>query len=474
MKRIFEKVKADKRIIIGYSASLFLLLVTYLVTLMANKELKDRSNKLEHTYNVLFNLELLLSTIKDAETGVRGYALTRDVNFLDPFLHSRQKADSIHKELTVLSKENIVQLNRLNDLKTELANRYNMLESSLTYYQNGAADSTFDLRAVQLRAKRSMNKIRLMVSIMQNEERHSLAKRDNDLKSTFSNINSITITSLLLTLLLVLIGFITYTNENKARKLALRNIKEYQEQLSRRIDELNNANAELVQMRSMEKFAATGRIARTIAHEVRNPLTNINLATSQLKADVTDSDENMLYLFDIIDRNSNRINKLISDLLQTTKFSELSFDTISVNDLMDETLLMAEDRIGLNHINIEKNYASNIMINVDKEKMKIAFLNIVINAIEAMEPDKGVLKVSTQGDGKACIINISDNGIGMDENSLSKLFEPYFTNKPNGNGLGLANTQNIIFNHKGTISVTSTRGQGTSFTIRLLIAHCGN
>jgi signal transduction histidine kinase len=131
--------------------------------------------------------------------------------------------------------------------------------------------------------------------------------------------------------------------------------------------------------------------------------------------------------------------------------------------------LMAEDRIELNHISIKKEYGTDIMINVDREKMKIAFLNIIINAIEAMEPDKGVLKVSTHSDGKTCIINISDNGIGMDENSLSKLFEPYFTNKPNGNGLGLANTQNIIFNHKGTISVTSTLGQGTSFLIRLMV-----
>jgi signal transduction histidine kinase len=348
--------------------------------------------------------------------------------------------------------------------------RYEMFEVSLNYYKNEVTDTTFDLRSIQLESKRSMNKIRLMVSIMQNEEKNLLAIGDTQLKSTFSSINTITITSLLLTLLLVIIGFVTYTNENKARKIAMQNIKEYQEQLSKRIDELNNANAQLLQMRSMEKFAATGRIARTIAHEVRNPLTNINLATSQLKTDIPAADENMLYLFDIIDRNSNRINKLISDLLQTTKFSELSFTVVSINDLLEETLLMAKDRIGLNHITIEKKYNPNIRINVDKEKMKIAFLNIIINAIEAMEPDKGILKVGTKIDGKVCVVNISDNGIGMDEISLGKLFEPYFTNKPNGNGLGLANTQNIIFNHKGTINVSSTEGTGTTFVIRLAIA----
>ena len=467
MKRIFEKVKADKRIIIGYSASLFLLMVTYLVTLLANRELKDRSNQLDHTYNVLFNLEYLLSTIKDAETGVRGYALTRDINFLDPYIHSRETAESVYSLLLSLTKDNPIQLTRLQDLKSVMDKRYEMFETSLTYYKNDAVDTTFNFRSMQLEAKRSMNKIRLMVSIMQNEEKNLLAIRDTELKSTFSSINTITITSLLLTLLLVLIGFITYTNENKARKLAMQNIKEYQEQLSKRIDELNSANAQLVQMRSMEKFTATGRIARTIAHEVRNPLTNINLATSQLKTDMPVADENMLYLFDIIDRNSNRINKLISDLLQTTKFSELSFTLVSINELLEETMLMAKDRIGLNHIRIEKKYNTAMQINVDKEKMKIAFLNIVINAIEAMEPDKGILKIGTKMEGKICVIDISDNGVGMDEISLGKLFEPYFTNKPNGNGLGLANTQNIIFNHKGTVNVSSTQGKGTTFIIRI-------
>jgi signal transduction histidine kinase len=470
MKRIFEKVKADKRIIIGYSASLFLLLVTYLVTLLANKELKERSDKMDHTYHVLFNLEAIISTIKDAETGVRGYALTNDVNFLEPFINSKEISDSLYNQLLLQTKDNPVQYNRLLDLKSVIERRFEIFNLSVTYYKNGAVDTSFPMQPLQLEAKRSMNKLRMMVTTMQNEERHLLAERDKELKSTFSSINTITITSLLLTLLLVIIGFVTYTNENKARKVAMQNIKEYQEQLSKRIVELNTANAQLVQMRSSEKFAATGRIARTIAHEVRNPLTNINLATSQLKTDISATDENMNYLFDIIDRNSNRINKLISDLLQTTKFSELIFSTVLVNELLEETLLMAKDRIDLNKITIEKNYTADTRVNVDREKIKLAFLNIIINAIEAMEINKGVLKISTSVQEKFCMIDITDNGIGMDENSLTKLFEPYFTNKPKGNGLGLANTQNIIFNHKGTIHVSSTLGKGTTFIIRLSLA----
>ncbi len=467
MKKVFEKVKADRRIIIGYSASMILLLITYIVTLVANNNLKERTVMVDRTVNVIFNLELLLSTIKDAETGARGYALTRDISFLDPFVNSKEKADSLQKCLVVLTKDNMVQQDRLTKLKALTKERFDIFREAIDYYKNGSPDSTFKVTEAQYKSKQLMDKIRLTVSIMQNEERHLLVQRDNALKLSFSSIKTITIISLLMTLLLVVIGFVTYTRENKGRKRAMQNITEYQQQLSNRIDELDTANAQLLQMRSMEKFTATGRIARTIAHEVRNPLTNINLASSQLKTDITDIDENSLSLFDIIERNSNRINKLISDLLNTTKFSELNFTNISVNDVLDEALIMAQDRIGLHQITVEKTYGATCHIIVDTEKIKVAFLNIIINAIEAMEPGKGILHIDTKTEKGKCFVTITDNGTGMDEIALSKLFEPYFTNKPNGNGLGLANTQNIIFNHKGTVHVSSIIGKGTIFNIAL-------
>ena len=216
-------------------------------------------------------------------------------------------------------------------------------------------------------------------------------------------------------------------------------------------------------MRSQEKFAVTGRIARAIAHEVRNPLTNINLATDQLKTEVVEKDENSAFLFDMINRNSNRINQLISDLLNSTKFSELNYEKIPVNNLLDETLQEAEDRIALNKVQVIKKYtraAGNV--SVDKVKIKIALLNIIINAIEAMEQkEERVLTVETKVEGKKCKIVISDN------ESVGRLFEAYFTSKPKGNGLGLTNTQNIILNHNGEISVDSSKGVGTNFIINL-------
>jgi signal transduction histidine kinase len=468
MKKIFEKVKPDNRIIIGYSSSLFLLLVVYVVTLVANNKLKERTKEVEHTYKVILNLEALLSKMKDAETGVRGYAITKNSDFLEPYVHSAETVDSLYKVLWNMSGDNTLQHQHLKELKDLCDKRFVIFQRFLDYMQSG--DTSYQMVPEQLVAKRTMNNIRRVVAFMQQEENKLLVERDQSQKSTFSSISTITITSLLLTLILVIIGFVTYTNENRGRRIALNNIKDYQMQLNRRIEQLNTANAELVQMRTLEKFAATGRIARTIAHEVRNPLTNIDLAASQLKTDLNSQDEGLHYYFDVIERNSSRINKLISDLLQSTKFSELNFMAVTADSLLNETLAMAQDRIELNQVTVEKKYDGDFDIKVDKEKMKIALLNIIINAIEAMEPGKAVLKIESYKENNNCIISISDNGAGMDAITLSKLFEPYFTNKSNGNGLGLANTQNIIFNHKGSVSVASEINKGTEFVISFPIS----
>ena len=138
------------------------------------------------------------------------------------------------------------------------------------------------------------------------------------------------------------------------------------------------------------------------------------------------------------------------------------------NTLLDEALELAKDRVVLYNIQVVKKYSNDICeVAVDKDKLKIAFLNIIVNAIEAMEPGKGVLTIVTKGENNKCVIEVADNGAGMDKESMGRLFEPYFTSKPKGNGLGLTNTQNIILNHKGTIQAESEKGKGTIFSIAL-------
>jgi PAS domain S-box-containing protein len=214
-----------------------------------------------------------------------------------------------------------------------------------------------------------------------------------------------------------------------------------------------------------EKLAVTGRIARTIAHEVRNPLTNVFLSLEQLKNEVKADDDLDMY-FDIINRNCERINQLITELLNSAKPAQLQFSKHSINDILDESLELAKDRIKLKEITIEKNYAENICdVYIDAEKVRMALLNILINAIEAMEPGKGHLVVTTSSQDNKCVITIRDNGAGIGVENINKLFEPFFSGKPKGMGLGLTTAQNIILNHKGTIEVESELNRGTQFMI---------
>lgn len=115
-----------------------------------------------------------------------------------------------------------------------------------------------------------------------------------------------------------------------------------------------------------------------------------------------------------------------------------------------------------------KNYTRDLCdISADIEKLEIAFLNIIVNAIEAMELNKGILNIKTENKDNRCVAVITDNGKGISKEHLSKLFEPYFTTKENGTGLGLSHTQNIIINHKASVTPESEVGKGTSFTISL-------
>lgn len=214
----------------------------------------------------------------------------------------------------------------------------------------------------------------------------------------------------------------------------------------------------------VEKLGATGRLVRTLAHEVRNPLNNINMSVEQLTHDPV-SEEAPVFL-DIIQRNSKRIGDLITELLDTSRPTELVFERCTIQTVMDESIAEALDRITLQRTNIQIRYcneACHIMGN--KEKLKIAFLNIIINAIEAVPAGKGELDIDINTNNVIHTVVIRDNGCGIPEEHISRLFEPYFTSKRNGMGLGLAATLNILQSHKAHIDVTSIVNLGTTFTI---------
>ena len=228
--------------------------------------------------------------------------------------------------------------------------------------------------------------------------------------------------------------------------------------------------AELANLHA-QKLASNERLMRTLAHEIRNPLNNIGLSIDQFASmdeHTGDEDaERQQNLVSIMQRNCVRINNIITELLDLTKPPDLTFKKYPLQKLMDESIDMAADRINLQKVVVHKNYPD-FPLNIAASKLRIvlAFTNILINAIEAMEAGKGELTISlTTTPDNFYIVGIADNGKGIPDEYLPKLFEPFFTLKKNGMGLGLATSYSILQSHKAKIHVESKSGQGTKFLI---------
>jgi signal transduction histidine kinase len=457
----------DKRKILGFIGAFLLLLISYLLLIYNTRKMFEQSRLVERTNQVIINLESMVSNLKEIEFSYRGLIITGETKYWDDFYRYCASNDSLYPQLFQLLKSNSFQQKNLAEIKSKMDSKTKQAAIGMNYFRQHP--ETKDSLLTFGYSGEYTGKTSELVRTMQEYEMQVLRDMDTDLESFTKAIHFINLTSLFIAFLLAIYSSITYIAENRQRTKSDVKAGEYREELEKRVAELSKANKELTSLRSIEKFASSGRIARTIAHEVRNPLTNIHLAVEQLKDSLPASNtEESDMLLNMISRNGNRINQLIADLLNATKFSELNFKNIKLHTLLESALELANDRIELNQVAIiKKFYAGDSYIKVDGDKLKIAFLNIIVNAIEAMEPGKAKLQISTFVEDGYCKIIFEDNGIGMDEEMLSRLFEPFFTNKQNGNGLGLTNTQNIILNHKGTIEVFSKSGEGTSFVITL-------
>lgn len=461
IKNIVDKIADRTRW--GYLAAFILLLISYIVSFISTQNLMKQAQLVNHTNEVIHDLDNVVSFVTKGESAVRGYLITNKKPFLTQYYISRNNADSTFRHVKLLTIDNSVQQNQLDSLKGLTDLKFAWMENAISIFDSARTISKQIIKNSNEGLIR-MVKVENFVHKMQNEERKLWATRYGRIAKYSNIIKAFNIISIITAILLTFYSILTFNKENKAKREASKKAAAFREQLEIRVDELAALNLELIELRNMEKFAVTGRISRTIAHEVRNPLTNINLATEQLRSEVSPGDDVNL-LFEMISRNSNRINQLISDLLNSTRTSELIYTQVSANDILNSSLELAQDRIRLKQISVVKDYEIDIRpISVDEEKIKIAFLNIIVNAIEAMS-EHGILQITTRTKNGRCVATITDNGRGMTKADVGRLFEPYFTTKEKGTGLGLTNTQNIILSHGASISADSTPGKGTTFTM---------
>lgn len=216
-------------------------------------------------------------------------------------------------------------------------------------------------------------------------------------------------------------------------------------------------------LRRANRIAAVGRLASGVAHEIRNPLVaiqwNLNLLASKHPEDAE--------TYQLISAELMRIDTTVSQLLSLTKPQVLKFEPIDLQNLLDSIIRLMNAQAYQVNVDIQLVGQSPQSVEGDEKLLTQVFVNLILNALEAMQ-NGGTLTIALEPEGKEHVaVRFSDTGVGMTEEQLSRLGEPFFTTKSEGTGLGLMICRQIVEEHHGTMEIKSQVGEGTTVSITL-------
>jgi two-component system NtrC family sensor kinase len=254
----------------------------------------------------------------------------------------------------------------------------------------------------------------------------------------------------------------------KANEKLLQWGKTLEKRVEERTEELREMQASMIES---EKLASLGKMAAGIAHEINNPLTSI-LINTHLMLEKTEKDEKFFKSLNLIAEETSRCSEIVRGMLEFSRQNPPRKDISNVNEILLGTLELLENQASFQNIRIVKRLDGQLPpIELDQNKIKQVFWNIMLNASEAM-PEGGTLTLSSRcsPDKKTIEIEFKDTGIGIEKSDIEKLFDPFFSTKTGGTGLGLAVSYGIVNQHQGKILVESQPGHGTAFTIFLPVA----
>lgn len=256
--------------------------------------------------------------------------------------------------------------------------------------------------------------------------------------------------------------------------LALENAKLYHElklfnmeledRVKRATEDLKKTQEQLIQS---SRLSALGQLSAGVAHEIRNPLTSIRILIHSLKERLSEEDLRREDIA-VIENEIERINQIIKQFLDFARPTKPKMEKTDINCLIEDTLLLISHELKEYDVHVEKSFSTITPISADREQMKQVFLNLELNAMQAMS-DGGKLAISTAIKQDQVQISFQDEGIGISDTVREKIFEPFFTTKEEGIGLGLCITRRIIESHSGKIRIESKKEKGTNFIISLPI-----
>lgn len=251
---------------------------------------------------------------------------------------------------------------------------------------------------------------------------------------------------------------------------------ELEQKVKERTSELTKTNIELkneIKQRKMaeealkkaERLATVGKMSAILAHEIRNPLNSIKINTDILQ-ETLELNDNKKRRFNIIRKEVNRLDNLVKEVLLYSRQVNLVYTEFNIHNLIENIIAQLQPQFQDKKVTITNNIEK-ILIKADSEKLKQVFINLILNAVDAVPEATGTIEFYTEKKDGRINIFVKDNGCGMTE--TEKVFEPFFTTKNLGTGLGLPISQNIIDQHSGVMKVLSSKQGETIFSISIPI-----
>jgi len=225
------------------------------------------------------------------------------------------------------------------------------------------------------------------------------------------------------------------------------------------------------QVMATEKQASLDELTASFAHEIRNPIAAAKSLVQQMGEDPT-SNENVEYAKVALDE-LQRVEKSVSHLLKYAKEEDYSFDNVNLASILDASLTQMRAKLEAKNVSISRNYIGGPTVRADSDKLRQVFTNIIDNAIDAMDSNPAErhldLAIRSNIPGMATV-TIRDNGCGIPEDKLGKIFNPFYTTKQTGTGLGMGIAKKVVESHRGRIDVNGRVGEGTLFSISIPLA----
>lgn len=252
------------------------------------------------------------------------------------------------------------------------------------------------------------------------------------------------------------------------RAEAYQHLETERDKLEQALNKLTQAQDQLLRN---ERLATIGQMAAQVAHEIRNPLVTIGgFARTLTKSDTVAADEELNMIAQIITDEVSRLEKILNNVLDFVKLTKPTFRSEDINRIVQESVLMVQDQLNQKEISIEKYLDLDLPpLKLDAQQFKQVLINIIQNAIYSMDKGGFITIRTFSSDDNFATIQVEDTGAGIPEDVLQDMFNPFFTTKPNGTGLGLPITQRIVHAHGGKIDVKSKVGSGTTFSLILPI-----